>query len=89
MRPCSAYCKPEEGLHVGVNWYVEGLDGTGDVGSVQVLEERDYWCLPCETRVLVVGAEPAKEAGESPTPSFSNPVLMTLRVLEMGNLCAP
>ena len=80
MKPCSAWCKPEEGVHVALVACAKPAGSS--IGHV-------YWsrgsiCVPPDTKLEVIAEE---EPSEAPPGSckvcalWPHPVLRTMQVL--------
>lgn len=66
MKPCSAWCRSDEGIHVVLGWASEGDPLDSFVGRVVTLNDRPGICIPARTKVRILSEEFAREA---PPPS--------------------
>ena len=82
MKPCSAYCKPEEGLHTYLSYgkTPNPLGGTPGLRR-PVNGLGNGACLGIGTMIKVIGHVPAAEAPPSPLPDFPYPLLITVMVI--------
>ena len=83
MVPCSAYCRPDEGLHTYLEWCTAPADQLEKfVGQpCEIIED---CCLPVGSTGVAVGYSPASP--ECPRPEglpeeFVYPLLATVQVL--------
>ena len=89
MNPCSAYCKPEEGLHTVLSWVTSMERAERLIGHVGNLHRRaiDAGCSYCfdpKASIQVVGYDTAAEVDPASAPwgtKFKIPVLLTVRIL--------
>lgn len=83
MKPCSAWCRPDEGVHVILGASTEGAFRR-DVGTVYITGGPQEGCLPEGTEVLILDEEKAVEvdpADAGVTPWWPIAILTTVRVL--------
>lgn len=82
MRPCSAYCVPDEDIHVTLDYARDVAVSLARVGQVGKVGDADNSpsCLPPGTVFKVLNVELAAEAPESPYPGFPHAILMTVVV---------
>lgn len=84
MKPCSAYCEPERGIHATIGW-TDAPDSELDalrlafVGRVDTAEGECCFETPATQTILAI--ERAVECDEtSPFPGCPRPVLTTVLV---------
>jgi len=85
VKPCSAYCRPEEGVHVHIGYASKGALPMvlADAGRTALVEDRSGTvCIPDGTRVRVLHTEVAKEAPVPPKWDGRTAVLYTVQVLK-------
>ena len=72
--PCSAYCRPDEGIHSWVE-YVTSLDIAlaYEPGSLLIAHPKESACRPAGRHILL-SVEPAPEAPPDPEPDPMYPV---------------
>ena len=82
MKPCSAYCLPDEGRHTFVD-YVDyealGMETLGWSGTI--LPGSGTSCLPVGTKIVIAQIAPAVEAPPASDERFPVAVLLTVEVL--------
>lgn len=69
MKPCSAWCRPDEGVHVVVGWSRRPRGHYPAVGSI--LRSRGNACLPSGARAVVLDASEYVE-GDKPEGTLSD-----------------
>lgn len=82
--PCSAYCRPEEGVHVGLAYGETGTtlaDNRRFIGLTYIA--KSFTGVYCQAGELVelLDIQPAHEAPESPIPGFTVPLLVAHRLV--------
>lgn len=84
MKPCSAYCEPEKGVHAIISWTDAALSEIAlvrlvYVGRTMTAGRESCFPLPAECRVLTV--DPAIECSEEPfNPRCQTPLLVRVEV---------
>ena len=83
MKPCSAYCRPEEGVHVALGYVSPLLDlALVERSGPQTVEPGPLSiCMEVGTVFRYVALNPAHEAPPSPFHDRPIPVLATVQVL--------
>ena len=82
MKPCSAYCRPEENRHTFLDYAKNELTARSVLGRVGRIEPGvGVTCLPDESEFLVLQVEPAIEAPPTSDERCSYAVLLTVEVL--------
>lgn len=79
MKPCSAYCRPTEGLHTFLVYVPRKMALNSNVVEVEAFDAADS-CVEVGLRIRGVAAEPAREAPPSPNRD-RHPVLLTVEVV--------
>lgn len=84
MKPCSAYCEPEKGVHVVIGWTdapVSEFDALrfAFVGRTMVVTD-DKYCFPVPAQYTVVSIDPAVECNEIDEKGMPTPVLTKVAI---------
>jgi hypothetical protein len=80
---CSVWCKPNEGLHTGLDY--GNKDTYWPVGTV--IEADEDVCVPKGAHVEVVEARKATEAPPCDDPEFPYAYLVTTRLISVPTGC--
>ena len=81
MKACSAYCRPDEGVHVWACRSILAADALQSYnGSVFHCTERTFSCMAPGTRWVQVGAEEAVECDLPEVEGHPHVVLVTSKV---------
>lgn len=88
VTPCSAWCRPDEGIHAVLDWTWRNMDDLDEmrerhVGKVVCMTANNNGegCLPTGTQTRCLSVEPA-EVPPREGEWFCNPVLLTLQVVD-------
>ena len=81
MQECSAYCRPNENIHV---FRSNGTDFNGcysKIGTERKIKTPSTYCVPSGAMVVVLNVEHAVEVEQSTNPLYPVPLLTTVLLL--------